>query len=246
MNILICTIIRNNARHIDRYWKQINDTIVNLKNKNINWYISIYENDSIDGTKEKITELDMSNFVDSSVICENLGTQQYQTGCSNSRDADRVLNLAAARNKAVEAKNLYLLADIILWIEPDVEYSEKFIPILLLRTQLLPTGFDIFSGISVQEGYFYDNWATRRTSDEDCGSLYDDRETRPIAKFYSTFNCVCMYNAKPFKDGIRFGAWNKRFNKYDCDTAVICESFHEAGFDRIYIDQSSQCYHLKD
>ncbi len=241
MNILICTIIRNSANTINRYIQQIHTSMDLLANNNINWYISIYENDSVDGTKQLLQQLNLSRFTDYSIISENIKTTQYPSVVNE----DRVRNLSIARNNALTAKNMYLNADYVLWIEPDVLYGADFIPILLYHTELITGGIDIISGINIvsQEARAYDTWATRRTPFEEWGNRTNDWFINPISQFYSTFNGVCLYNAKPFKEGVRFGYYNERLGKFDCDTVVVCENFRKAGYNKIYINQALNCYH---
>jgi len=89
----------------------------------------------------------------------------------------------------------------------------------------------------------YDTWATRRDNVEESGERFADWQVNPVREFYSTFNAVVVYNAEPIKNGISFGWFNKRLNKFDCDTVVICENFREAGYNKIYINQHLACFH---
>ena len=50
MNILISSIIRNRITFLDQWAKQLND-LAEL-NQDINFYLSVYENDSVDGSKD--------------------------------------------------------------------------------------------------------------------------------------------------------------------------------------------------
>jgi len=241
MNILICTIVRNGAKVLDRYMRQITDGMDRLKDQDINWYISIYENDSTDGTKELLQALDLGRFKDHSIISEDIGTRHYPSIV----DEDRVRNLAIARNKALTAKDMFMEADHVLWVEPDLFYAGGLIPSLIMhRERGLPEA-DILSGINIASGESraYDTWATRRTADEEWGDRTSDWFDNPVARFYTTFNGVCLYNAEAFRDGVRFGHINERLGKFDCDTVVVCENFRKAGYDRIYVDQSLNCYH---
>ena len=233
--------MRNSAHVLDRYMQQIKSSIQLVNDKSINWYISIYENDSTDGTPNKLSQLDLSMFTDYSVVSEKLQTVYYSSVVAE----ERVKNLSNARNKAVTAKNMHMYADYVLWIEPDVFYSYTLIPALLAFNTKGLKSVDVFSGINIASGESraYDTWATRRTPNEEWGDRYPDWFDHPVAPFYSTFNGVCLYNADPFKKGIRFGYINPRSNRFDCDTVVICENFRQAGYNNIFVDQSLNCYH---
>ncbi len=241
MKVLICSIMRNSAKVLDRYLRQIHTAMDLLAGEKVEWYISIYENDSTDGTKEKLNTMDLSRFVDSSILTEDIGTTHY----SSIVNEDRVRNLSIARNKALTAKDMFLEMDYVLWIEPDLFYAPGLIPSILRYRDRGIDEIDVFSGINIPSGETraYDTWATRRTPHEEWGDRFDNWFDQPIARFYSTFNGVCLYNARPFKEGVRFGYINERLGKFDCDTVVVCENMRKAGYDRIYVDQSLNCYH---
>lgn len=240
MKVLISTIMRNCASSVDRYWHQIHD-FMDKMGPDYEWYISVYENDSTDNTAELISKLDTSRFVDSSIVSENLGTQAFGSVVAE----ERVRNLSNARNKALYAKDMIKNVDKVLWIEPDVAYSWELID-NLLHPERVGIEPDIYSGLNCDpnRGYWtYDTWATRRDEHEQSGERFPDWQTNPIRQFYSTFNAVVVYNAEPIKNGIAFGWFNKRLNKFDCDTVVICENFREAGYNKIYINQHIACFH---
>lgn len=241
MDVLICTIFRNSGRTIDRYWRQIRDTMSDPKNLGINWYISLYENDSRDDTKARLRALDLSGFAGHSLIMEDLSTEFYGSVMAE----DRVRNLANARNRALTAKDFHQRVDLILWIEADVIYGRDHIGIMLMRSMLLPDGFHIYSGVMIDQsrGSLYDTWATRRTPDEESGDLMHSAAWKPMDRFWSTFNGICFYSPIPIRKGLMFGWYNERLGKFDCDTAVICENFRAAGYDGIWVDQSMACYH---
>jgi len=70
---------------------------------------------------------------------------------------------------------------------------------------------------------------------------------------YSTFNCFCVYNSKPFIDGLRWGFLNKRLNAsdikldsgyLDADTSIMCEQFRALGYNNIFINRNCLVRHL--
>ena len=229
--VLISTIVRNRAIKLPRYFQQIEEFIEKLSDK-FEFSISIYENDSTDNSKKLLKKYDYKNFKESFVNTENINTQYY---CSVV-DAQRVINYANARNKTLEAVDINKF-DWLLIVEPDIIYNFDMASRIITRSDL---NFqpDIYSGIAVMNRVVYDKWATRRHQNEEWGDVFLDFKQNPIKEFWSTFSGVCLYNMSPFKNGIRFGAFNKRLNKYDCDTVVICENFREAGYNKIFANQS--------
>lgn len=240
MNILIASIMRNSSNVVERYWNQIDDFITRFGDEH-NWYVSIYENDSTDNTPELIRKLDISNLKGYSIISETLNTKSFGSVV----EEERVKNLSIARNKALYAKDMIQKVDKVLWIEPDVAYTWELID-YLLHPERYNIDPDIYSGLNCDpnRGFLtYDTWATRRDEHEESGERFPDWQENPVREFYATFNAVVVYNAEPIKKGISFGWFNKRLNKFDCDTVVICENFREAGYNKIYINQHLACFH---
>lgn len=238
-NILICSIFRNREHHIERWFSQIKKIVNTFVD--FNFSISVYENDSTDSTREKLINIfnssDMDMFDSKRLQYEELQTNYF----GSIKDEQRVKNLANARNKCLNADSLDLAKFTkILFIEPDFSYSLEDSIKILNADSVHQTKFDIISGLSFFRGNFYDSWATRKT-DLDLESFVSHKES--IENFWSTFNGFCLYNAKPFIEGIRFQWFNKRLKIYDCDTAVICEEFREKGYNNIVIDCSARFEH---
>lgn len=263
MNILICTIMRNNAKRMNTYISQIDNFINELSGKH-SFSISIYENDSIDITPQMLNEMDLSKFKDASIVSDKLGLPSFGSVVLE----ERVKNLAIARNKALVAKNMFTHSDYILFIDSDVQYDKDFIPTLLdFDSQGINP--DVYSGICVipkamtehtpieryipfkhnglpqKSGVYrvYDTWATRRTSNEEWGTWFSNAANVPMAQMWTTYNSVCLYKAKPFQEGIRFDHINERLNKFDLEVAVVCEKFRNAGYNDIWVNQNLFCYH---
>lgn len=239
-NILISTIFRNSESKLKRYHSQIKNLVLSFPE--YNFFLSVYENDSIDNTKILINELDWNFLTDYSIILENIGTNFY----GSIPDEQRVKNLAAARNKTLEAKNFLQHSDYVLSIESDIRFDNNCADqILNFQKYNNLENVDIVSAVSYRKDKkgnlkHYDVWATRRTSEEEFGKIH---KNVTFEKYYSTFNCFCLYNASPIKEGIRFGWYNDRINRFDCDTVVICEEFHKKGKSSIYINHLANCYH---
>ena len=252
MKIMICTIMRNSEKTISRWWntvKKIAETYPLIE-----FDISIYENDSTDGTKNFLKETVIlesdSYFSDTFITCEDINTESFGSVV----DAQRVLNLATARNKCLHQSVDINSYDYFLSVEADADFNVSLLKYLFDKGE----NWDILSGASyypLSKG-FYDQWATRRGANEDrwdmpMGRLSDPSiplfkgpfsELHPkslasrideVVEVYSTFNLVCLYRAKPITEGHLFGGYSQNLDSFDCDTAVICENFRRAGYNRI-------------
>lgn len=228
MNILICTIVRDRVNKLDQWLQQLTSLVE--QNKNHCFDLSLYENDSVDGTKDWIEQnsLLLKVFNKAWVKTENLGTKKF----GSIANEDRVKLLADARNKCMEIVTIEDY-DYVLWIESDVQYNPKDVKILLDNCK----NWDILSGVSWHGGYrIYDTWATRLTDNEEWWSGAGKEEKLSdedgIIRLASTFNCVCLYRAEAFET-CKFSGYSEKIKKFDCDTAVICENFRNHGYNRI-------------
>lgn len=213
MKILICTISRNNAKRLKNWNRQLNTLLDNLLENN-SVELSIYENDSTDGTDRILKKfaLALSQRCKTTFTSTKLGTEHLI-----GKEGARVKNIAAARNNCLEQASDLNEFDKIIFIETDVIYNPFDVMILL------QTPGDIVSGYTTNAmGGFYDAWATRKTSEETWWNHGIPHEETPV---WSTFNGVCVYNSKPFYEGARFAGINPRTTEIDCDTTVICEVF---------------------
>lgn len=235
--ILISTICRNSEQTLKNYISSINELVNHSKHQ---FYISIYENDSTDKTKNILTNAKFDSALDYKLQHENI----YTTFYGSVSNQDRVKNLSKARNKTL-VKEFVKNVDYILCYEADVSCNLNTILSLLEHTD-----YDIISPISMRPNgsLIYDSWATRLT--ENCvndalllkSNVYRSKKIIPV---WSTFNTVCLYKAEPFKNNIKFGYYNNRLKTWDCDTVVICENFREMGYTNIAIDTSLIVKELK-
>jgi hypothetical protein len=236
--ILVYSVIRNESRYIDRYYDQVKEIVSTFPK--YNFILSIYENDSTDDTVKKIQSKDWSFLKDFSFVSEKLMTNNY----GSVKSKDRVKNLSIARNKAIEVPGFLERSDYVMMIESDMRFDMGTIRQILEFKNLEPD-FDIVSGLTVNNHPIYDSWATRKgprfTSHEEVRKF--DVTSKPYDWYYATSNGVCLYRAQPFKDGVRYGYINPVTNRFDCDTVVVCQNFHKAGFDKIYIIHTAKIYH---
>lgn len=223
MKILICTISRNNAKRLKRWKRQLNTLLDNLLENN-SVELSIYENDSTDGTDRILKQYasELSKRCITTFTSTKLGTEHLV-----GKEGARVKNIAAARNNCLEQASDMSTFDKIIFVETDVIYNPSDI------TTLLHHSGDIVSGFTTNAmGEFYDAWATRKTSEETWWTHGIPQEETPV---WSTFNGVCIYNSKPFSEGARFAGINPRTNEIDCDTTVICEVFRSMNYSEIFM-----------
>lgn len=245
MKILISTVIRNDAKYLRRYRDQVAEIVKFMPQHEFK--LNIFENDSVDDTKQLLRELDFS-FCPGSIELQTLNWPFYESV----PDKDRVLKLAHCRNQTLSGIDD---ADYLLVIDADLQ-----IPFDTARKVIEREGAedaDVYSGVALAKGlrnaevvnhafseyHLYDNWATRRTPDEMRGDLYPDFKNNPVQPFWTTMNGICIYRAQPFKEGARYTAINPRTGEVDCETAMICEEFRYRGYDKIYVNQSAFCFH---
>lgn len=236
--VLLYSIIRNEERFINKYYENIKKIVSQIKD--YEFYISIYENDSTDKTKQLLMSKDWSFIKNFSFITETLRTNDY----GSVKDPDRVKNLSIARNKAIEVSDWIDKVDYVMMIESDFTFSVDSVRKLLNFEKAEPD-FDIVSAISIRSGNLYDAWATRKTPVFVKGKQEIDADWKrtPYGRYYSTSNGICLYRAKPFQEGARYGWINKVTNEYDCDTVIICQDFYDRGYRNIFIMHNNPVYH---
>lgn len=236
--ILVYSIIRNESRYMNSYHNKLIDMVASFPQ--YEFYLSLYENDSTDGTKQKIMAKDWSMFAGVSIISENIATQDY----GSVKDETRVKNLSIARNKAIEAAGFIDFVDYIMMIESDMEFDMKAVEKILNFKNVVPD-FDIVSGITIRNKRLYDQWATRKKPEYDEGvyPIADDYKMKSYDKYYSTSNGICLYRAEPFREGVRYGYINTITGEFDCDTVVVCQNFQDRGYDGVYIIHDAEIYH---
>lgn len=241
-NILISTIARNREEKLENYYNQIQNFVQKFSN-DFDFSISIYENDSDDSTKEVLKNLDYSIFKNKYLLCEDIGTEYY----GSYPIAQRVINYAAARNKTISQEGIDLNDyDYLLIIEVDVEYDENFIEEILYMNDIRKENKevpDIYSGVLLQNGIPYDTWAIRKHKEQKAGFLHFDGSPNSVHEYWSTANGVCIYNIKPFLEGLRFNSFSEYHKHHDCDTAVLCEDFRRMGYNKVYINHDLYLYH---
>lgn len=241
INVLVCTIARNLEGKFPVYYSQLRSAVTQLSSE-YSFSFSFYENDSTDGTKALVKNADWSFFKQYSVVTEDL-----RAGVFKGNDLERVRILATARNKCLEAGDMYKNVDWILFVESDIEYTPEIFEKILRHNE---QDVDVFSGMAVTKDtkVIYDLWATRYSPEErpDSISNRDKLETNGVRDLWATFSCLCLYKAEPFKKGVRFHWMNERFDMHDCDTTVICENFRKAGYTKILADYSINPEHPTD
>lgn len=238
MNILICTIVRNEMKFLDKWYTQIKEMVTSFKDDNFS--LTVFENDSTDGSFQKIASYDWSFLANFSIITCKLNSPYYFGG----KHPQRVANLAFCRNKAIYQFPFLNDVSHILFFETDVECSLDVKDKIIHHEKHYGKKMDVFCGKSVHPGTenIYDSWGTRKTPNQTDWKDADG-QTAGFEPMWSVFNCFVIYNAEPIKKGITFGGFNERLGIPDCDTVVLCENFRKAGYDKIYWDTNLHVTH---
>jgi hypothetical protein len=157
VKVLICTIARDVSESLDVWYFQISSLVE--ENKDIDFSISIYENDSEDGSDFKLESFNYDIFKEKWISTEKIGTELFGSVIS----AQRVINLSNARNKTLDQVEDLSIYDKVVFIEPDITYDTREVSKLIRQQENYGKEFDILSGISVRGEYneFYDSWCTR-------------------------------------------------------------------------------------
>lgn len=237
--ILVYSIIRNRAKYMESFYTQLKKLVQSYPQ--YDFYLSIYENDSTDSTKEKIFNKDWSFFKGVSITSEDLNTKYF----TSTKDEERVRNLAIARNKALESNPFLPIVDYVLMTEGDIRYKTAEIGELLSFKDKEPE-FDIVSAISIRKnGSHYDWWATRTSAkfNKDYSEIEPDFNKKDYGRYYSTSNGLCLYRAKPFQEGVRHHWINTVTKEPDCEMVVLCQNFQAKGYKNIFINYKVKAYH---
>lgn len=206
---------------------------------------SVFENDSKDRTKMWLGALDWSFFDKQYITSVNLNTPFLSDDQRHSASHARVKILSDVRNACINQVGEDLKKyDKVFFLEPECLFYPKDIAKLIS----LSKDTHIYSPKSVMQKSFMigDGWATRMTrDDEDYRSVNPALEVgSDFAPLWSTFSYACIYDMKPILEGARFGHWNKRLNRHDCDTVVVCEDFRERGYDKVFMNTNIQVSHI--
>jgi glycosyltransferase involved in cell wall biosynthesis len=236
--ILICSIVRNDEHFYLDYYKKIKAMVDFFPE--YEFYLSLYENDSVDATSSLMLKQDYSMFNGVSIISEKINTRFY----GSSKDEDRVKNLSLARNKALTANNFLNSVNYVLMIDVDVDFKMSDVEKILNFKDLEPN-FNIVAAATKRRRVLYDQWATREGPryDPAIQELFEQYKKEKYTKYYSVSSGFCLYQAQPFKDGARYGYINKETGEPDCEMVVICQEFQERGYKNIYMANQAEMTH---
>jgi hypothetical protein len=271
-NILICSIVRNQEANLNLWHNQLIELSKLLDGK---IYLSVFENDSLDKTKELLEKF--SYPFESIVTCKNFNKRFY----GSVWNLERLKNLAFYRQACIDQafekwKEIFFTK--VVYIEPDIEYDPKWSCEIIKAQHPLSLGInpDIYSGWSLRSNnhpkesfYLYDTCASRQYEKDTCWNFENEKEwnERSLLKtdfgvfnsnclhsVYSTFNCFCAYNAKPFYEGMKWGFSNSRINAsnivlengdfLEADTVNIVEQFRSNNYNNVYINKNCIIRHL--
>lgn len=237
--ILISSIVRNEARHLDRFHAQIRDLAAAQTQHQ--FALSIFENDSDDGSAAKLHSLDWSFLPAYHIASARWQTPHFIGGKSGVRTA----LLARARNKTLTDCEFLPAVERVLVIEPDVQFTPAVADAIVNEG----LAWDVFSGKSTHAGStrLYDSWGTRKTSACTDWADGDQIEDGGLEEVWSTYHCVCNYRAEAFQKGCRFSGVNPRTGaQAECDTVAVVESFRLAGYNRVAWRRDLHVEHFVD
>jgi glycosyltransferase involved in cell wall biosynthesis len=233
VRILISTIIRNRGIHIPTWCDQL--IALSKHNKKHQFDLYVFENDSTDNTKQalRLVEKRLKPYFNVlSIEIEDCGWPYF----GSIKAEERVRYLAKARNRTLDkARELVGMEhyDKVVCIEPDIVYPIEDISKLLETTHHIASGYSVLPPGHGVKDWIYDSWATR-INKEDPEYLGPKISELPFClKLSSTFNCFCVYDAKPFMIGLQFSDINPLTNSWDCDTTNICFAFAALACDDI-------------
>lgn len=237
LKILFCSLIRDKAEFIDDWHSRIRS----IKSQRPNWTfnISLYENDSEDGSKEKLDNLDWS-FADWFKLSSEKNKKEYLIGL----ERKRIERLSAYRNLCIYQFGDLDSIDRIIMNDVDCSYDPEHAVEIIEKS----LGWDAFSFASRDTGTgdeFYDRWATRRTPVD---KWWDNKpyNKKGDNQTWTTGNGFVSYNPEAFKMGATFGYINKRLKTHDSENAVVCENFRAFGFNKIGFDGRYNTMHVRD
>lgn len=283
--LLICSIARNARGSLDRWLSQLIRLEALIRDE---WSVTVAcaENDSVDGTAEWLRNTAANREAlgipfPIHVSTETLGTRQYDLVW----DVTRIRRLAAARNKCLEIAGPLVQFDKIAYVEVDVSWEPSWCKELVLARHPAQAGIvpHVYSGWSLralshpkEAQFLYDTCATRATSRDVCWDVNENAgkwrgeslirtdlggvDSNCLHRVWSTFNCLCVYDAKPFVEGVKWEAVN-RYNRWlnpsniwvddgdigsgytDADTAVMCEAFRDRGYHNVLLNTNCLIRH---
>lgn len=244
MNVLICTILRNEARFLDRWHAQIREMVTTFKDDHFG--LSVFENDSSDGSFAKLAALDWSFLSNYTFSSNKLNTPAFIGG----KHPQRVQLLAACRNRCIAQYPFFGDASHVLFVEADISYPMDVADKLIHQEKHYGRTFDVLTPKSVHAdrpgpNNIYDTWGTRKTDkDTDWKDEYD--QNAGLEAVWASFGCMPIYRADAFRNGVGFGGFNERLGIPDCDPVVLCENMRKKGYDQIYWDTRLEVAHTTD
>jgi hypothetical protein len=241
MNVLICSIIRNEAKFLDTWHAQIKEIATSFKDDSIS--LSVFENDSTDGSFAKIAAYDWSFLSNYVIASTKLNAPCFVGG----KSPLRVELLAQCRNRCIFQFPFLRDVSHVLFVEADVTYTLDVADKIIHHEKYYGKKLDVFTPKSVHAdrpgpNNIYDSWGTRKGPNQ-TDWKDEDGQTGGFEPMWAVFNCFALYSAEPIKKGIGFGGVNPRLGIPDCDPVVICENFRKAGYDQIYWDTNLEVAH---
>jgi len=234
------------------FLNQVRETAERTEKK-FEFSISLYENDSKDDSKLIIEEFKWTDewndnlFGKVVVNCEDIGTEEFGSVESD----DRIKNMVRARNMCLDQFGDLVDFDYVVYADIDYAWSNDVLEKLIDKIDSDDNDMNIVSAYSLHADIkrppmeLYDKWATRHEKEHGWWSCTPYTFLSEEIKLYSTFNGLCVYEASPFVEGLRFSSSSQEFEE-DVEHISICEGFRERGLDSIWMIKAAHVLHFMD
>lgn len=211
------------------------------------FYLTMYENDSVDDTIDVMTDTPLKN-ISRLAVSEQTNFQKFGSVVSR----ERIDVMAACRTKCMDAfyrENGGIDLDFVVWVDVDYVFHEECLKNILNAVDEddiadIASVYSIHGDIQKAPMELYDKWATRAKETDNWWGCPPYRLMPEVAEVYATYNGMCAFKAGPFNDGLRFKAESKHQPKLDVEHISVCEGFKDAGLDRVVILRDSLSVHF--
>lgn len=174
MHVVVASTFRDSTGYLDRYLAMAGELKDALEARGDTVTFVWGENDSVDGTAERLRAVPWATTVDVST-----GAPYYR---SHEAHAERWANVAAYCNATLDAVPP---CDRLVWVESDLVWTVDTVLSLLYRSPHHPMAAPVF----MEDGRFYDTWSTRRR-DKPFGP--DDPEWTGVARVDSCAGLIVI------------------------------------------------------
>ena len=222
LNVLITGVVRDGEKEIGLNLARI-DYLRRFFAKS---YVFVYENDSVDNTKEIINKWRKSRY-NTVFYSEKLGTRKLAD-----RSLERRINMATARNKYLEyARKLKDIHKIII-LDLDLAGGYSFEGVLHSLSYNEENSIYTSNGLMYRntERLFYDTWSYRDLDDNEGSNYLLYNRGEDLVKVNSNFSALSIYPSSILD-------YNIKYTSSDCDHVTINNQLTKYGYN-IFLNPS--------